>query len=188
MMVRPEGEEAHWGPESRPPREPMETTGPEERQAAGRRRRRGEAMGSSGSGRKAGCSGGWDAVVLVVEDMDDGDVEEAVRRGGSGDGEVAASAGDTRGAMGSSSSRSRYKRGSGGSGVWGDGEWVRVSGGYGIREWGLVRPVGPFGLAGRQLGRSPVGGGLLSLFFSFVFCFIFFIFFVFYFIVLICVL
>ena len=47
---------------------------------------------------------------------------------------------------------------------------------------GLVRPVGPFGLAGRQLGRSPVGGVAFSFFFGFVFCFLFFMFFIFFFV------
>ena len=70
----------------------------------------------------------------------------------------------------------RIGRGSGdvgGSGLGFQGLWDKGVG-------GLVRPVGPFGLAGRQLGRSPVGG-LLSLFFSFVsFVFCFFLYFAFF--------
>ena len=64
-----------------------------------------------------------------------------------------------------------------GSGLGFQGLWDKGVG-------GLVRPVGPFGLAGRQLGRSPVGGG------EGVLCFYFFILsiFLFYFIHLISVL
>ena len=61
--------------------------------------------------------------------------------------------------------------------MWGDGEWVRVSGGYGIREWGLVRPVGPFGLAGRQLSRLAQWGGVF-LFFDLLLLFIFLFYFI----------
>ena len=58
-----------------------------------------------------------------------------------------------------------------GSGLGFQGLWDKGVG-------GLVRPVGPFGLAGRQLGRSPVGGGcflfFLALFSVFFFLSIFF--------------
>ena len=53
----------------------------------------------------------------------------------------------------------------------GSGEGIRRSGGGAGWAW-WVGPVGGCGL----LGRSPVGG-LLSLFFCFVFCFLFFIYF-----------
>ena len=108
---------------------------------------------------------------------DDGDVEEAVRRGGGGR-TARTRSGEAVTDEGEAAASSPIRSGSGeGGGEWGR-EWgsgLGFAGGVDKGRVGVGRPAGPLPSWAGQLGHSWPSGGA-SLFFSSVFCFAFLLF------------